>query len=127
MSRVTVKTSGIIFDEARRRGVLQQGIKAGTEKLLPQVIDAVQGKLRSSLKEPTGRYEASVRGRVYDTGTGVVKSTDTRRINTWIERRTRGGTRLGKGAWAFRAGKKVAREANKAGFYHDEIVRRLRD
>lgn len=127
MANVTVRTRGLIFDEARRRGVLQQGIRAGTQKLIPRVVDAVQGKLDSSLKEPTGKFRSGIKGQVYASGFGVVKSTDPRRRKTWIERRTRGGVRLGKGSYAFRAGKKVAREANKQGFYQAEIARRLRD
>lgn len=125
-TNVKVKTAGPLFDKARREGLLREGVKAGTKKLLPRVQDAVTGKLDSSLKAPTGRYRRTITSKIYDSGTGVVKSKDKRQIKTWLETRRRGGQRLGKGAWAWRAGKRLAATENKAGYFEAEIARRLR-
>lgn len=126
---VKITTTGWLADQARAKGVLQQATKEGTKKLLPQVKQAVIDKLDRSLVPPeeSGRFKGSITTRIYDSGTGVVKSNDTRRIKTWIERRTRGGKRLGKGAYPFRAGKTFAKKAIKQDFYAPFLVRALRD
>ena len=124
---VKIITKGVPFDEARRAGVLNAAIVAGTRKLLPRIEATVKLKLSTSLAPPeeSGRFKRSIVSRVYPNGTGVVKSTDTRKIKTWLERRTRGRQSLGKGAYAFRAGKALAKRENKQGYYEAEIARAL--
>lgn len=126
MGSVKVKTNGPLFDQARRNGLLQQGIKAGTQKLLPRVEQAVLSKLDSSLKKPTGRYRRTIKSKVYDSGTGVVKSDDNRKLKTWLETGRRKGVKTRRvGAYAWRAGKRLAAAENKQGYYEAEIARRL--
>lgn len=123
---VKIETTGILFDRARAEGVLNKAIQKGTKELLPDVQDVIQAKLHRSLKEPTGDFQGSIKGKVYKSGTGVVKSHDNRRLKTWIERRTRGGKRLGTGAYAFRAGKTFVKKANKNGYYAPFIAAELK-
>ena len=121
MSNVTVKTSGVIFDKARREGVLKQGIAAGTKKLLPRVEATV--KMRTP---GTGTYRRSIVSKTYDSGAGVVKSNDTRKLREWLETgRRRGVKTRRKGAYAWRAGKSFVRSEQKQGYYEAEIARRL--
>lgn len=134
MASIKVKTTGPIFDAARRRGLLEEGIREGTRKLLPRVQEVVQRKLDSSLKPPeeSGRFRRSIVTRLYKSGTGTVTSNDRRKIRTWLEARVRGDTRkgqtrqkLGRGAYMFRAGKTFVKKEQKAGYYEAEIARRL--
>lgn len=107
-------------------GKVQRATIEGTRKLLPQVENTVKAKLDKSLKTPTGKYRASITSKVGSMGGGVVKSNDTRDMKTWIEARTRGGKKLGTGAYAWRAGKTFARNANKKGFYHEPLEQALK-
>lgn len=126
MANVKINTRGPIFDRARREGLLKAGIREGTEKLLPRVHAAVVGKLDSSLKNPTGRYRRTIQAKTFESGVGVVNSSDTRKLKTWLETGRRSGVKTKrKGAYAWRAGKALAKSENKAGYYEAVIARRL--
>jgi hypothetical protein len=125
MATVKVKTTGVIFDKARREGVLKAGIAAGTKKLLPKVERVVTQKL--NFKNATGRYERSISSKVYDSGLGVVRSTDKIKRKTFLESGVRNGVKTRrKGNYAWRAGKSFVRSEQKQGYYQEEIARRLR-
>jgi hypothetical protein len=124
VATVKVKTTGVIFDKARREGVLKAGIAAGTKKLLPKVERVVIQKL--NFKNATGRYERSISSKVYDSGLGVVRSTDKIKRKTFLETGVRSGVKTKrKGSYAWRAGKSFVRSEQKQGYYENEIARRL--
>lgn len=121
-NNVRITKTGPLFDEAKRRGLLNKGIANGTRKLLPRVEAAVQAKA----PKQSGTFAASVTGRTYPNGMGVVRSRDSRKLKTWLETgRRRGVKTKRKGAYAFRAGKRVAQTENKQGYYAAEIARLL--
>lgn len=98
---------------------------AGTSKLLPKVQDVVRQKLLSS-GIPSGKYVNSLGHKVYQTGTGVVKSNDKRKLREWLETGRRKGVKTKrKGSYGWRDGKKAAKSAIKAGFYEPEFKRYL--
>ena len=119
---VKIKTSGPLFDAARNQGVLNKGIRNGTNKLVPKVHAEVRRKLAAS-GVPPGRHSGSITSRVYESGFGVVKSNDPRKLKEWLETgRRRGVKTRRKGAYYWRAGKTLAKTANKSGVYLDEIA-----
>lgn len=125
-SNIRVIKRGPIFDDARRKGLLEQGMRAGTEKLLPRVRRAVTDKLHSTSGIDTGRYLHSIGDKVYASGAGVVRSDDPRKLKTWIETGKRRGVKTArKGSYAWRAGKALARSENKAGYYEAEVAKVL--
>ena len=124
MSSVKVRTVGPLFDAARREGALDAGIDAGLRRLVPQVEARTREKFSAS-GIPAGRFLASIQGEVRE-GIGNVSSSDPRRLRTWLETgRRRGVKTRRKGAYGWRAGKKVAKDLNKQGFFAEEIARRL--
>jgi hypothetical protein len=126
MATVKVKTTGVIFDKARREGQLKAGIAAGTKKLLPRVERVVIQKL--NFKNATGRYERSISSKTLENGGGVVRSTDSIKRKTFLETGKRSGVKTKrKGNYAWRAGKSFVRSEQKRGYYQEEIARRLRD
>lgn len=126
MANVKVTVKGPLFDAARNQGVLNKGIRNGTLKLAPRVQAEVKRKLLAS-GVPSGRYANSITTKVYDSGFGVVKSDDPRKLRTWLETgRRRGVKTRRKGAYAWRAGKNLAKAENKAGYYEAEIAAVLR-
>lgn len=100
---------------------------AGTKKLLPKVEEVVRAKLLGS-GIPNGPYVRSVSSKAYQTGTGVVKSSDKRKIREWLETGRRRGVKTArKGSYGWRAGRTAAKSAIKAGFYEPEFAKYLRD
>lgn len=122
--KVTVKLSGPVFDEARRKKMLDAGVKAGMEKLIPRIEATVKSKFLSA-GVPSGPFIRSIKGEVRPQRVGIVRAMDDRRIRTWLEARTRKGVKLGKGAYGFQTGKRQANSLKKQGFFEDEIARRL--
>lgn len=118
---VKIKLEGPVFDEARRKGLLREGIREGTKALMPRIEATVK------LKTPgTGRYRRSIKSKVYDSGAGLIHSDDPRRLKTWLETGRRRGVKTArKGAYAYQAGRRQANSLKKQGFYEDHIVRRL--
>jgi hypothetical protein len=106
---------------------VRKATAAGTRKLLPKIEETVRQKLISS-GIPAGQYTRSITSKAYDSGTGVVKSNDPRKLREWLETgRRRGVKTKRKGSYGWRAGKTAARSAIKAGFYEPEFARYLRD
>lgn len=100
-------------------------MRAGMAKLMPRVEEAVRAKFQAS-GVPSGRFTGSIHSTVLAGGGGVVASRDTRPLKTWLETgRRRGVKTKRRGAYGWRAGKKVAKDLNKQGFFADEIARRL--
>lgn len=122
MASVKIKTTGPLF-QSTAPAVLDAGIRAGLEKLLPRVEATVR------LKTPgAGTYRRTILGKVKGTGSGfgVVASTDPRKLRTWLETGKRRGVKTArKGAYAWRAGKTMAKNENKAGYFEEEIAKRL--
>ena len=123
--KVTIKTQGPIFDEARREGLLEAGIAAGMKELVARVEATTKSKVLGS-GIPSGPFVRSIKGEVKKpANVGVIRSDDTRPIRTWLERGTRRGVKLRKQSGGFAAGKNQARTLNKQGFFEDEIAKRL--
>ena len=124
MAKVTVKLTGPIFDDARRKKLLDDGIRSGMKTLVAR--GEATAKMAFTAKGiPAGPFTRSIQGEVRPNRVGVIRATDPRQIRTWLEARTRRGVKLGKGAYGFQAAKRQINALNKQGYFEEHITRRL--
>lgn len=126
MSTVKVTLSERIKEWSRTNPKgLREGQVAAGKKYAPRVVSTVQNKLRSKLKSDR-TYSRTISSKVYDSGTVVVRSTDTIKRKNWLETKRRNGVKTaGKGTYAWRDGKREAKGLMKSGEYEAEIAKRL--
>lgn len=124
MPKVRVDISGPIFQEAKRRKLLDDGIKAGMRELVARG-EAIARQKFDQAGVPGGQFIRSIKGEVRPARVGVIHSLDTRPIRTWLEKGTRRGVKLRKGGGGFQSARRQLNTIQKAGFFEDQIARRL--
>ena len=124
MPKVRVDISGPLFQEAKRRKLLDEGIREGMRDLVARG-EAIARQKFDQAGVPSGPFIRSIKGEVRPLRVGVIRSLDDRPIRTWLERGTRRGVKLRKGAGGFQSAKRQINTLQKAGFFEAEIARRL--
>ena len=115
-----VRFRGPIFDNPGPAMLKAAG--PGLKKLGAQI----EATVRLNTPTDTGGYARSIKTQLWNGNRGVsVKSTDTKRRRTWLERGTRGGQKISKANRMWAKGKAKARESNKQGLLADDIARAL--
>ena len=117
---MSVRFRGPIFENPGP--AMRKASGPGLRKLGAQIEATVL--LNSPSK--TGGYKRTIKTIVWNDNRGVsVKSTDTRRRKTWLERGTRRGAKLSTANRMWAKGKAKARQSNKQGLLAADIARGL--
>lgn len=88
----------------------------------------IEATVRLNTPQVTSSYARSLETIVWQDNRGVsVRSTDTIKRKTWLERGTRNGVKLARGYRMWEKGKRKARQARDLGTFEEAVARALND